>query len=155
MDFVDDDDFVPAPEGLVFDALPEALDVVDAAVRGAVDLEDVDRPVMADVLAGFADIAGRGSRLIPPEAVEALGQDAGGCRLAHAPHAGEEVGLADPIRLDGILKRPDDGRLPDHLLEGLGTVFPGVNLVFRFFSLFHGFQRLGLRTGCLEMEAVY
>jgi hypothetical protein len=43
VDFIDDEDFVPAAGRSVFGAFPQLPDIVDAGVRGCIDLEDVYR----------------------------------------------------------------------------------------------------------------
>ena len=123
VDLVDDDDLVPAVDRLVLNALAEGPDLVDAAARGAVDLEDVDGAVLDDRHAFLADVAGRGRRAL--DAVQGFGQDPGGRRLAGAPHPREQIGLGHALRPDGVLKGLDDGPLADHVLKCLRPVLAG------------------------------
>ena len=74
----------------------------------------------ADALADVALVAGRRRRAL--HAVERLGQDAGGRRLADAAGAGEQVGVADAIAGDGVLQRPGDVLLADELVERLRPI---------------------------------
>jgi hypothetical protein len=50
-------------------------------------------------------------------------------RLSHASHAGKDVGLGDPVVLDGVLQGLDHGLLADELVESLRPVLPGEDLV--------------------------
>jgi len=51
VDFVDDDDFIAAADGLVFQALAQGPNVIDSSIRGPVDLQNVDRAVFLDLQA--------------------------------------------------------------------------------------------------------
>ena len=94
VDFVDDVDLEPAPGRANGDVLPEAADLVDATIAGGVDLDDIDILPGGDRGTGVALIArlGRG----PGRALEGLGEDPRGARLADAAGAGEEIGVANP-----------------------------------------------------------
>ena len=61
-------------------------------------------------------------RFVGPHAVERLGQDAGGARLAGSTRAGEHVAVGDGAVPDGIGERACYVRLPAHLFEGLRAV---------------------------------
>ena len=128
MHLVDVEDPELALDRRVLDLREDALvDVLDLVVRGAVDLDDVERRAGGDGLAGGALAAGmhRGAVL----AVEGLGEDAGEGGLAGAARAGEEVGLRDAALLDRGAQRADDVVLPDDLLEGLRAPFAGDDFV--------------------------
>ena len=90
--------------------------------RGRVDLDDVDRAGAAAGQrdAGVADAARDVGRALL--AVEAAGQDAGARGLAAAARAGEEVGVVDPVRAQGLQQRLGDVLLADDLGEGLWPV---------------------------------
>ena len=62
-------------------------------------------------------------------AVQRLGEDARRRGLAGAARADEEIGLREPVLLDGVLERPHDVLLPDDIVEGLRAVFAGENRV--------------------------
>ena len=98
-----DDVHLPAASGrLEAHVVPQVPDVVYAPVRGRVDLDQVQHPVLVDgdaVLAGVVRLAVR-----RVEAVQGLGQYAGGRRLAHAARAGEEVGVGHAAGRDGAPK---------------------------------------------------
>ena len=122
MDLVDDVDLVPVALGEVLGVLADLADVLDAVVGGAVDLRDVDRGAGGDLHAGLADAAGGGGGAV--DAVEGLGEQAGGGGLAHAAGAAEQVGVGDPVELDGVGDRADDVLLAGHVVEGLGAPLP-------------------------------
>ncbi len=117
MDFVDDVDLVATALRLVAHVLAQLAHVVHARVAGAVDLEDVHRAALADLLAGGAGVTGIRGRLILLLAVERLGHDPRDGGLAHAAGSGEEVGVMDAVSLDGVLQRAADVLLPDDLIE--------------------------------------
>ncbi|CAM3069360.1 hypothetical protein PRAC110570_12385 [Propionibacterium acidifaciens] len=119
---VDDVDLVARVDGREVDALAQVAGVVDTAVRGGVDLDDVDaaRAPGGEVAAAAAATAGR--RRGPLLAVEAAGQDAGARGLAAAARAAEQIGVADPAVGDGAHERLGDVLLADHLVEGVGAV---------------------------------
>jgi len=102
VDFVDDVDLVRAPHGAHVDVGPQGADLVDAAVRGTVDLDDInigpfrDRPADIALIAGVAVASLR--------AIERFGENAGGGRLADPAGTGEEIGVGDPPGGDGVLQ---------------------------------------------------
>ena len=63
------------------------------------------------------------------DAVEGLGKDAGGRRLSCTPHSRKQIGLRNPVCLDGVPEGLDDGPLADHFLKGLRPVSTGENFV--------------------------
>jgi hypothetical protein len=119
---VEDEDLVPVARGGEGRALAQVAGVVDAAVAGRVDLDDVEAAGAAarELHAGLAPPAGGVGRTL--RAVEAAGEDARGGRLAAAARAGEQVGV---VRLPGAQRLPErcgDVVLAHDLREGLGPV---------------------------------
>ncbi len=101
--------------------------VLDPVVGGGVELLEV---VGAAGLDGQARLAlAAGSPACEVGAVEGLGQDAGGRRLARAAGPAEQVGVADPVVAHGVAQGPDDLLLARHLGEPAGTVAPVEGLV--------------------------
>ena len=137
---VDDVDFVAALGGREFHRLAQAADLVDAAVRRRVDLEDVHRGAVGDLAAVVAGAARLWRR--PVLAVERHGEDLRRARLACAARPREEVGVADAPRDDGLRERLGDMFLPDEVGEGLRPPFPiecdirHASFLLRFYSLF-------------------
>ena len=61
--------------------------------------------------------------LILSNAVEGFGEKSGHARLAGPPGAAEQVGVANPSGLDGVLERPGNVLLAHNVGERLGAVF--------------------------------
>ncbi len=101
VDFIDDVDLVPVLGGKVLDILPQFPDFVDPPVGSSIDLQDIHRNPVPDLLAESAMVAGvnRGPFLT----VQGFGQDAGHRGLAHPPGAGKQKGVGHPFRGNGIL----------------------------------------------------
>ena len=140
VDFVDDVDPIGAPERRKFDVFTKFPDVVHAGIRGAVDLDDVNRVAARNFQTTLALPARLRGRTF--FAIQRLGQDTRGRGLAHAAHAGEEIRMGHLLAEDRVPQRLHDVRLPDQLFECARTKFSGGNLVFH-----HSFLRLrsGLR----------
>ena len=91
-----------AAEHRLVDRLVEQLrDLVDAAVRGRVELDVVDEAAGVDVAAGLRTRRTACAVMPPcpsgPGAVERLGEDARDRRLADAARAGEQVGVVQAL----------------------------------------------------------
>src|SRR5690606_25139456 len=103
-------------------ALTQVARVVDAAVRGGVDLDDVERtgPAARELDArGALPARGVGG---PLGAVEAARKDARRRRLPAPARAGEQVGVVDPAAAQGLLQGAGHVLLADHLVERVGPV---------------------------------
>src|SRR6185312_9251673 len=116
-------DLVTAAGGGEERLFPQVAGVVDAAVAGRVDLDDVDRPgaVVGQRAAGRAHPARLGGGALLT--VERAGQDAGAGGLAAAARAGEEIGVVQPPAAQRLRQRLGDVVLPDDLGERPWTVF--------------------------------
>src|SRR6266567_4256459 len=84
-------------------AFAQLTNLVDAAVGGGVDFDDVDSITGANLGAGFADSAGLGNRLIFRTAVQGHGQNAGHRGLPDAAMSAEDVAVSAPPLFDGVL----------------------------------------------------
>ncbi len=119
---VDDVDLVAAADRGEERALAQVAGVVDTAVTGGVDLDDVDTagPAARQVAAALALAArvGDGALL----AVERARQDAGTGGLAAAARAAEQVGVIDPVGRERVPQRVGDVVLTDDLGERLRPV---------------------------------
>src|SRR5215216_5068587 len=107
MCFVDDVELGLELGGSVFYAFPEVADVVDSAVAGGVDLDHVRRGARVDRDAAGADIT-RTVHDLRIKAVDGLGQEACGCRLAGATWSAKEIGMSDSVLTDRIADRAND-----------------------------------------------
>ena len=117
---VEDVDLVAPLGRLEDDALADLADVVDAALRRRVHLDDVERGAVRDRDARVARLVGVRRRAL--RAVQRLREDARQRRLARAARAGEEVRLTHLAGGDRVLQRADDRLLADDLVEVLRPV---------------------------------
>ena len=113
--FVDDVDLRAKLGGRVADALPEIADVVDAAIAGRVDLDDIGRRTGVDGLAVRARVAGALARIVV-QAVDGFGEHPRRRGFPGAARTAEEIGMGDPIEPDGVLQCADDVLLTDELI---------------------------------------
>ncbi len=120
--FVDDEDAVSRLGGRVERSVAELTGVVDAAVAGRVEFDDVDvaGAVGRQRDAGVAHPARGGGRALL--AVQRARQDARRRRLAAAPRAGEQVGVVDPAGRQRRRQWLGDVLLADHFAERRGPV---------------------------------
>ena len=99
----------------------EVAHVVDAVVRRGVELDEVEERARRDRHAVLA-LAARLAVGAEIEAVQRLGEDAGGGGLAGAARAGEQVRVADAVLADRVAQRGGDVVLADELAEPLRAV---------------------------------
>ena len=123
VDFVDDVDLEPRPARPHGDVLPQLANFIDAAVAGAVDLQHVDVVAGRHAAADVALVARRRRRAL--HAVERLGENPRGRRLADAAGTGEQIGVPDAVAGDRLLERPGDVLLADQLVERLRPIAAG------------------------------
>jgi len=91
----------------------ELIHIVDAAVAGLVNLDNIEGAALIYDCAGITFIAGLS--INGGLAVDRLGKDAGGRGLATAAWPAEEVGMSDAVAPDGIAQGLDDVFLPHYL----------------------------------------
>ncbi len=132
--FVEDVDFVAVAGGCVAGGVAEFANLVDAAVGGGVDLDDVDGVALADfdaaisqTPAGLAGGALRGADFVA--AVQGHGDDAGDGGFADAAVPREDVAVRDAVLGEGVHQGAGDVVLAGYVGEALRTVFSGQNLV--------------------------
>ena len=116
---VEDVDLPPQVGRGVGEPLAQLAHGLDPAIGGRVDLDQVQRPALADRDARRAAVAGVRVRL-EIRAVDRLGQDPGERRLAGAAWTGEQDGVRDAPGRHGVAQRGDDRLLADDLGERLG-----------------------------------
>ena len=120
VDLVDDVDPLAELRGRRQRAHDEVAGVLDGAMRRRIDLDDVERPPLADGRAGRAGVA-RLAVGAEVRAVDRLGQDARGRGLAGSARPDEEVGVGQAVAAHRAAQGDDDRVLPDELREALGT----------------------------------
>ena len=121
MSFIENYDFVARGGGRVADHLAQFTNLIDTAIGGGVDFEDVERSAGGDFFAGVTGIIGLGGGTFG--AVESFRENASSRRFADTANAGENVGVRDAIGCDGVGECFRDVLLADHVGEGLGPVF--------------------------------
>ena len=119
---VEDVDLVATLGRLEHDALADLADVVDAALRRRVHLDDVEGAAVRDRDARVTRLVRVRRRALL--AVEPLGEDARERRLAGAARAREEIRLPHLSGADRVLQRAHDGLLSDDVVEVLRAVLP-------------------------------
>ena len=127
VDLIDVVDAEIPHRGGIADGFAEGADVVDAVVGGAVDFGDVEAAAFGDLDAD--GIVGVEIDLGAAGAVEGLGEDAGGGGFSRAAGAHEEVGVGEAVLGNGVAQGADHVVLAEHVVEGLGAVFSGEDLI--------------------------
>ena len=112
--------------GLEVDLLPDLANFLNAPVAGGVQLDDVQVAALVDGDADGALVAG--VALLWVEAVDGLGQHAGGGGLAAAPGAAEQVAVADAILHHRLPERAGDVLLPGQVAECAGPPLAVIDL---------------------------
>jgi hypothetical protein len=121
--FIDNENFIATQGGEIFNIFPEFPNLVDAAITGAVDLQDIKAMSLGNLQAGLALVARRRRGTV--DTVQGLGQDAGHRGLADPPGPAKEIGMGHPSQFQGIFQGTGDMFLPHNFVEILGSPFPG------------------------------
>ena len=107
-------------------------DIAHPGATGRVHLHHIDMAAFGNGAAGFALATrlGRGTAgAIGADAVQPLGDDACGRRLAGATDAGHDEGMRDPVGGKGVFQCANHRLLADQIGKGFGAVFPRQNLI--------------------------
>ena len=133
MHFVDQVDLVTPLGWRVSNVFTELPDVFDTVVAGTINLDHVETVAGGNLAAviAFAARCDRGSFY----AIERLRQNSRGRCLSDAARADEEVRVSKPVLRDRVFQRARDMGLADQVVESLGPVFPGENLVTHALNL--------------------
>ncbi len=121
MDFVDDVDLETPAGWRIGGAIEQLRHVVDAAIRGGIELDVIDEAAAIDFHAGRADSAWRGRH--PGFAIQRLGHDPRQRGLADATRAGEQIGMMQPPLLQGMGQRTHHMLLPHQGGKGFRAPF--------------------------------
>ena len=133
MHFVDQVDLVTPLGWRVSNVFTELPDVFDTVVAGTINLDHIETVAGGNLAAviAFAARRDRGSF----HAIERLRQNSRGRCLSDAARADEEVRVSKPVLRDRVFQRARDMGLADQVVESLGPVFPGENLVTHALNL--------------------
>jgi hypothetical protein len=126
MDFVDDVDLVARRHGGIAHRLDNLAHIIDAGMAGGVHLDHVDMPPLGNRAARFAHPARIDRRSALPvfaNAVQCLGDQPRGRRLADPAHPGHQECMGQPPPLDRVTQRLDHRVLTDQLAEIARPVF--------------------------------
>jgi len=127
---VDDIDLIGALGGGKVDLLAQVAHVIDGGIRGGVDLDQVEEAPLVDgpaVRAGIARPVGG----VWVEAVERLGQQAGGGGLSRAARASKQVGMPGMPGAHSIAQGLDHVFLGDNLIPPLRAPLAIVSLAHK------------------------
>src|SRR5438445_2503156 len=111
----------------ILDALSQIADLVDAAVGGRIDLDQVDGGTARDFDAVGADATGL--RALPVQAVDRLRQDSGGRRFPSSANPRKQVGVGNAPLYYGVLQGLGNRILPDQVAKRLRPVLEVKGLV--------------------------
>ena len=133
MRFVENVNLEPIARRTITRRFAQFSNLVDAPIRGGVDLDHIDRITGANFGTRLADATGLDRRLascfIGGAAVQRHRQDAGDGRLANSAMPAEDVTVRDALLRNGILQGAGDVFLADDFGEFLRTVFARQDLV--------------------------
>ncbi|MNZ34795.1 hypothetical protein D3C78_521780 [compost metagenome] len=127
MHFVDQVDLEAPAAGGVLHVVEQFAGVLDLGAAGGVDLDQVDETAFIDLPAHRTGATWRGGDA--GFAVQALGDNTGDGRLAHAPGTGEQVGVVQALIVQGIDQGLQHMGLADHFAERARTPFTCKNLI--------------------------
>ena len=130
MRFVDDENLVAVPRRAKTDALAQLAHLIDTAVGGGVDFNNVHRATGRDLQATRTDAA-RGGRW-PINAVQTARHDASDGGFPGPALPAENVAVGDPALVNRVIQRGLDVCLTHQLRKRLGSVFPRDDLISRF-----------------------
>ncbi len=120
--FVDDIELCLELAWRILDSFTQIADIVDPAIAGRVDLNDIRGRACINSFAVRARVA-RAKLGSWVKAIDRFGQNAGGCGFTSAPWTTKEVGVGDPVQSDRIAQRLDDVGLT-HEFRAVETSWP-------------------------------
>ncbi len=126
---VENPDLVTIASRTIARRIAQFANLINSAIRGRIDLDDVDRIARPNLGARLANSAGLRHRMIFRAAVQRHRQNSGDRSFAYAAVAAEDVPVRNPLLLNGIFQRASDVVLPNHIGELLWTVFSGKDLI--------------------------
>ena len=125
VDFVDNENFETVARWSKANRSDDRLaNIFHLSMGGRVDLLHVDRAAFGYLTTGrtcewIVGAARRGSRSGGFMAIKGFSQKPCGGGFPHAPRAGKEVGMMEPLMLDGVTQGPRDWLLAGDFVESL------------------------------------
>src|SRR5579863_777771 len=130
MDFVDDVHLMLPAHRKVFDLLAQISDIIHSGAGRPVDLNDVHRAPLGNLLTDGASVTGL--PLYGLRTVDRFREDPRNGRFSHTSNTRKQVGVGDLALHDGRSERLRDMALAHHLREGLWPPPTSQNLVTHF-----------------------
>ena len=115
VDLVNEVDPEPAPGRRVLDVVQQFPHIFHAGLGGGVDFDQIHKPAVLDLAAAVAFAAGTGAD--PALAAQAPRQDTADRGFAHAPRAGEQKCLMQPVLIQPVHERPEHVLLTNKILK--------------------------------------
>ena len=132
MHFVDDVDLETRRCRAIAHTVDDFADIIDTGAAGGVHFQHVDMTIFGNgqaVRAHTARIRRRSPIAVGADAVQGTGDDARRRGFTDAPDAGQNIGLRQPIRVDGVSQGLHHGSLADQFGERGRTVLASKNLI--------------------------
>ena len=101
---------------------PQAANLIDAAVAGGVQFDEIERTTLPVGPTALAFVAG--VSVLRVGAVDGLSEKTARGGLAGTPWAREQIGVRYLVRLHGVRERTGDGLLSGQFRERVRTPFP-------------------------------
>src|SRR5581483_9655595 len=127
--FIQDPDLVAVPRRAIACCIAQLPDLVNTAVGGGVNFDDVNRIPGTNFRGVFANSARLRDRFVGRAAIEGEGQDARQGSFADPAMAAEDVAVGDPLLGNGILQSTRNVLLPNDIRKTLWTVLTREDLV--------------------------
>ena len=121
MHFIDDVNFKATFSRLIADIFDDLTNFIDAPIRRAIDLKNVYRDALGNLLAMRAMVTG--SRRRPLLTVQCLCENPCCRGFSDTAHPGKEIGMGDAIRPYGVLQRAGNGLLAGNIRKTLRPPF--------------------------------
>ncbi len=145
VNLVDYVDFIAGGSGPVAHRINNLSNVAHTGTAGGIHLQNIHMATLCDCHTGFA-FAARFDRwatnAIRPRAIQPFGDNPRGGGFAGSANAGHNKSVGNPVGLKRIFERANHGLLTVQVLEGLGAVFAGQNLIglAGIFGFTHGYS---------------
>ena len=115
MGLVEDVDAIATQHGLLIDAIANIADVIDATIRGCIELEDVERSAISNRETRLALETRRRRRTLRVLAIKRLAEDLRERRLARATRPRKQVGMPHTVVINRIRQRLDNVALTHNM----------------------------------------
>ena len=115
MGLVEDVDAIATQHRLLIDAIANIADVIDATIRGCIELEDVERSAISNRETRLALETRRRRRTLRVLAIKRLAEDLRKRRLARATRPRKQVGMPHTVVINRIRQRLDNVALTHNM----------------------------------------